>query len=270
MKRLLTILIFTAAIPASSYAQGMASLPPAAPKVKSQKEAQAIQAVQAAPDPDTKLQKIDYVLTNFADTEFKNLLLDMAVQTAEQKADPTLADAWAQRDLDNNPNSYMAHLVLADDSATSTKEFDLDKDEKLAKAEKDAKTAIEELKTAAKPMPSVTDEQWTQARKAYTAQGWAILGTIEVKRKNFDAAITDYKTALDQGPNPNIEVRLGDVYQKAGRYDEAISPQTKNVATSLKNVATRMKAASNKPAAPASSAAPAATPQSAPAPEAKP
>src|SRR5579884_448684 len=66
------------------------SLPPAAPKPKSKAEADAIRAVQTSTDPDTRLQKIDDVLTKFADTEYKNLLLDMAVQTAQMKGDQTL------------------------------------------------------------------------------------------------------------------------------------------------------------------------------------
>jgi tetratricopeptide (TPR) repeat protein len=258
------------------------SLPPVAPKAKSQKEVQAIQAVQTATDPDAKLEKIDFVLTNFADTEFKDLLLDMAVQTAEQKGDTVIAMTWAQRDLDNNPNSYVAHLAMADDLASTTKEFDLDKQEKLAKAETDAKAAIAALKDAPKPMPSIADAQWAEARKQYTGEGWQILAAVEVKRKNYDAAITDYKTAIEISPNPNAEVRLGDAYSKEGKYDEAIveldkaladptvTPQVKNVATSLKNMAVKLKAAGIKPSAPA---APAAAPASAPAPapaEAKP
>src|SRR5581483_12445830 len=108
------------------------SLPAPTPKPKAEKERQAILAVQTATDPDTKLQKIDEVLTNFTDTEFKNLLLDMAVQAAEQKGDVALTLAWAQRDLDNNPRSYMALLVVANSLATSTREFDLDKADKLS------------------------------------------------------------------------------------------------------------------------------------------
>src|SRR5579863_6318354 len=99
MNRSAILTFLVAAACAGLYAQATlpAALPPAAPKAKSQKEVQAIQAVQAATDADTRLQKIDYVLTNFADTEFKDLLLDMAVQAAESKGDVALADAWAQR-----------------------------------------------------------------------------------------------------------------------------------------------------------------------------
>src|SRR5579884_496264 len=263
LRHLLNIALMTAVCAGLAQAQNAApptTLPPAAPKVKSQKEAQAIQAVQQATDPDTKLQKIDEVLTNYADTEFKNLLLDMAVQTAEQKGDMALTLAWAQRDLDANPKSYMALLVMANDLASSTREFDLDKTEKLNKAEKYAKDALEDLKTAYKPTPAMTDDQWAQAKKQLSAEGWAVLGVVATRRKDYDTAATDYKAAIQEFPNPNTEVRLADIYNKEGKYDDAmsaadqaladpaISPQVKSVATSVKNVAVKMKAAAAKTA----------------------
>jgi|SRR5579884_662803 len=242
-------------------------LPPAAPKPKSQKEVEAIRAVQAATDPDAKLAAIDNVLTSFTDTEYKPLLLDMAVEAAEQKGDLALVQVWAERDLQSNPHSYVAMLAEANSVAASTKEFDLDKDQKLATAEKNAKGAIEELKTAQKPMPGIPDAQWEASKKQSQAQAYQILGIIETKRKNWDAAVADYKKAMEVAPNPNIEVRMGDAYEKEGKYDEAIAEldkalaepnldaRTKNIATSLKNVAVKMKAAGIKPAAPASDSA---------------
>src|SRR5579884_3111469 len=151
-------------------------LPPAAPKPKSQKEVEAIRAVQAATDPDAKLAAIDNVLTSFTDTEYKPLLLDMAVEAAEQKGDLALVQVWAERDLQSNPHSYVAMLAEANSVAASTKEFDLDKDQKLATAEKNAKGAIEELKTAQKPMPGIPDAQWEASKKQSQAQAYQILG----------------------------------------------------------------------------------------------
>src|SRR5581483_6220611 len=51
-----------------------------AQKPKSQKEVQAITAVQVAATPDDRIKAVENVLTNFADTEFKVPLLQIAVQ----------------------------------------------------------------------------------------------------------------------------------------------------------------------------------------------
>jgi len=46
-----------------------------AQKPKSKGEVAAIQAVQAAKTPDEQIKAIENVLTNYADTEFKNVLI---------------------------------------------------------------------------------------------------------------------------------------------------------------------------------------------------
>ena len=58
-----------------------------APKPKSQKEVDALQKVQAAAQAgnyDGEIQAINYVLENFADTEYKSMLLNMAVDAAQR------------------------------------------------------------------------------------------------------------------------------------------------------------------------------------------
>ncbi|MBV9612802.1 MAG: hypothetical protein JO091_10025, partial [Acidobacteriaceae bacterium] len=74
---------------AMSFMAGVLALgqqPQAGPKPKSQKEVDALQKVQAAVQAgnyDAELQAINYVLENFADTEYKNMLLNMAVDAAQ-------------------------------------------------------------------------------------------------------------------------------------------------------------------------------------------
>ena len=112
---------------------------------KSAKERDALMAIQNAPDNDAKLKAIDDMLGNFADTAYKPVLLDMAVQLAQQKNDYPLTVTWAERDLEANPKSYIAMLAIAMNTAANTKEFDLDKTEKLDKADKYAHEALETL-----------------------------------------------------------------------------------------------------------------------------
>jgi hypothetical protein len=58
----------------------------AGPHPKSQKEVDALKKVQAdqqAQNWDAEITDINYVLENFADTEYKNMLLAMAIQAAQ-------------------------------------------------------------------------------------------------------------------------------------------------------------------------------------------
>ena len=194
------------------------------PKPKSPKEVEALQkAVAPGQTPDGQIANIDAVLTNFADTEYKIPLMQMALQLAETKGDPVQITVWGERLLDTDPKNVFALNTLSGQIATSAKEYDLDKQEKLAKAEKYARDAIAAAPNAPKPNPSIPDDQWTSVKKDLAAQGHQTLGIIAVLNKKYDAAIAEFKTSLDTAgtPDPATMVRLGDAYAKAGKNDDA-------------------------------------------------
>jgi tetratricopeptide (TPR) repeat protein len=243
-----------------------------AQKVKSQKEQQAILAVQTAATPDDRIKAIENVLENFADTEFKVPLLQMAVQTEEQKGDYTQIVFYGERLLKADPKNAFAQVTLASETARHTRENDLDKDEQLGKVDKWAKDGIEDAKVAPKPRADVPDADWENVRKDLEAQGYVALAIADNLRKNYDGAATNYKQSLsvESTPNPATLVRLAQVYMSQGKLDDAnytldkaintpnVPEQVKSIAQNFKGeiAKARAKAAGNAPA-PANSAAPA-------------
>lgn len=241
------------------------------PKPKSQKEVEALMAIQNAPDPDARIAAIENLLTNFADTDFKPMVLQMAAASAQQKNDFEKMVVYSERTLEADPNNYAAMLMLANGYALRTREFDLDKEEKLTKAENYAHKALEILKTAEKPNPNITDEQWTNAKKDLEAQAHESLANAAVVRKKYDVAISEFKLATENTPSPDPAalVREASAYLDWGKPDAAIPilekvqampdahPQVKQAASQLKVKAVGMKNGGAKPAAaPATPAAP--------------
>jgi tetratricopeptide (TPR) repeat protein len=240
------------------------------PKPKSQKEIDAIMAIQNAQNAADRYTAIDNLLTKFADTEFKSMVLEMGAATAQQANDSEKMILYGERALEANPKSFQAMLILGQAWVQRTKEFDLDKEEKLARAEKYAKDSIETLKTAEKPRPEITDEQWTAAKKDLESQAHEVLGTAAMTRKKFDVAATEYKTASEVAatPDPATLVRLGSAYNSAGKYDEAVAvldkalampdahPQVKQIAQAEKARAAKLKSGAAKPAAPGAAPVP--------------
>jgi tetratricopeptide (TPR) repeat protein len=247
-----------------------------AQKPKSQKEQQAILAVQLAKTPDERVAAVENVLTNFADTEFKVALLTVAVQAEQQKGDYPQIVFYGERLLKADPNNAYALVNLAAETARRTRENDLDKDEQLAKADKWAKDGIEAAKVMPKLRADVPDADWDGVRKDMEAQAYEAMGMADMVRKNYDGAAANYRKALETEATPNAAtlVRLAQVYLNSGKLDNAlftldkaiatpnITDQVKSIAESMKNDVTRRKAAAApKPAAPASPAsAPPATP----------
>jgi len=254
-----------------------------AQKAKSQKELQAITAVQVAKTPDERIAAIEKVLTDYADTEFKAALLQMAVQAEEQKNDYAQTVFYADRLLKVDPMNAYALVTLASETARHTRENDLDKDEQLSKADKWAKDGIEAAKVLPKIRPDIPDADWEAVRKDLEAQGYVAMGMADILRKNYNGAITNYRQSLTVGASPNAAtlVRLAQAYMSSGKLDDAnftldkvinmpeVAPQIKTIAENLKaEVAKHIKpaAAPGAPAAPAgapaapASPAPSATP----------
>ncbi len=196
----------------------------AQPKPKSQKEVDALMAIQNAQGPDAQIAAVENLLTKFADTEFKVMALQMATQAAQQKGDLGIMTGYAERTLKADPKNYIVMLMLAQATAQQTREFDLDKDEKLKNSEKLANEALEILKTAPKFRPDLTDEQWAGAKKDFEAQGLETLGMTAMVRKNYPEAVNQFKKAVDTQASPDAatKVRLGTAYNAAGNYDAAI------------------------------------------------
>jgi tetratricopeptide (TPR) repeat protein len=240
------------------------------PQPKSQKELDALMAVQNAADIDGQIAAIEKVLTGFADTEFKPGLLIMAAALYQQKGDADNMLIYAERALDVDPKSYQAMLLLGSGYATRTREHDLDKEDKLAKAEGYANKALEALKTAEKPRPDLTDEDWVQGKRQLVAQAHEILGTAAVVRKKYDVAIAEYKLAMEGDPTPDATtmVRLAAAYNQAGKPEEAlgviekvmamdnVNPQVRSVAQAERVRAVQMRNAKSPAAAPKPEAGP--------------
>jgi len=227
--------------------QGQAQL---IPGTKSVGESEALMAlIQAQGNPDATIKAADDLITKYADSTFKESALLAEAQAYQQKGDADKAQIYGERVLEVNPKSFQAQLMLGELLASRTRENDLDREEKLTKAEKYLKSAMDNVNTAAKPNPQITDAQWEEGKKFIVAEAHNGLGMVALVRKKFDIAITEFKTAADSDPQPNYQVRLASAYESSGKHDEAIAmcdkvlaepqlhPQIKQVATNIKNAA---------------------------------
>jgi tetratricopeptide (TPR) repeat protein len=240
---------------------GAASFLYGQPRPKSQAEVDAIKAMIAATEPDARIQAAESLLSKFADTEFKGLALYFEAQSYQQKGDYDKMLIFGERAIEADPKNYNAMLMLASSLAQRTRDLDLDREEKLAKADRYANTALALLKDAPKPDKSISDDVWTAAKKDYAAQAHEALGLAAMVRKKYDVAITEFKTAIDTGAThePRTLVFLANAYNMSGKPDDAIAVvdkvlaapdvnvQVKQAAQKAKETAAQLKAGKVKP-----------------------
>lgn len=222
----------------------------------SKKEVDAYNAVLKAGSPDGVIDAADKFVEGFPDSTLKSQVLFLAADAAERKNDIPKALTYAQTALDADPKNYEAMLLISGELARTTKEHDLDMEEKLTKADKLANDAIEIIKTAQKLNASTPDDQWEAHKKDRIAQAHTDLGMAAFDRKKYDVAITEFKAAVDSAPtmDPTTMIRLAGAYDAAGKPDEAIAelntvlampnlnPQLKPFAESEKKRAEALKA----------------------------
>ncbi len=251
MTRLLTASLVTAFLAASlAFAQ---TANPKPPQPKSQKELDAVQAIFQAPDPDARIAAAKELVTKFAETDFKATAFYIGAFSYQQKGDLENAIVWAEQAVEADPKFYAAQLMIANALALRTKEFDLDREEKLGRAEKLAKEAIATINTAAKPRPDITDEQWEAAKKDFIAQGHEALGLAALVRKKYDVCASELSTAasLTSQQDASLMVRLANCQLQSGKPDDALALLDKvlndpNVAGQIKSVAAQLKVDANK------------------------
>ena len=217
-------------------------------------EVTALNTMLQAQSPDDQIKAADDFVTKFSDSAFKDLALYTEADAYEAKNNHEKAIVYAEQTLDVNPKNYDALNLIANVLANQTRDTDLDMAEKLSRAEKSAKDAMDAIKTAEKPAGfTLTDAQWDLRKKSAESQSWQALGTIALVRKKTDEAVENYNKGLALNPDPLIMLRAGRALLAAKKYDDAItlfdkaaaspdsSPQVKNIANSDKARATAAK-----------------------------
>lgn len=205
-----------------------------AQKVHSKKEQEALQKIQAdaqANNFDQEIADINSVLENFADTEFKNILLNWAVQAAQSKGDYAQTITFGEQAVEADANNIPARTALAETIAARTRDNDFDKEQKLKQADDYANKALELLKNATAPPPGIPAANWPEYKKQLTSDAYDALGQAAALRKKYPDAIQDMKSALENYPdNPITTARLAKIYVQAAQYDDAIATADKVLA----------------------------------------
>jgi tetratricopeptide (TPR) repeat protein len=241
MSKLIQPIMFFAA--ASLALAQQAPAPPQsqvkAAKGVSKDEANAFNAIVKAQTPDDKMKAADEFVVKFADSQYKGIALYDAAEAADQKGDYQKAIIYADESLQADTTNFDAKLLVAGELAQHTRENDLDKDEKLSKAEKYTNDALTQIPTATKPQTTIKDDVWETYKKYATARAHYDLGLVALARKKPDVQITEFKSAVDliTPPDPVWLARLSNAYNDAGKPEDALATANKVLATDNLNPA---------------------------------
>ena len=218
MKRFLTLALAACLCVAGLLAQQ--------PNFKSQEEIDAFIAVQGAPSAQERANAGVAFLATYPESEAAGLAAYVTMLSYQQLNDFDNMLLYGDMVLEHNPApGVMAGTLisLAGAIPTRTREFDLDKEEKLAKAEDYAKRAMGMIPTLVKMDPNMSDDEWLATRKEFMSQCHEALGGVALKREDFTASEASFRKSLELSaqPLPFTLYNLALVLSKQGKNEEA-------------------------------------------------
>jgi tetratricopeptide (TPR) repeat protein len=236
MKRTAIIVLAVLAVSVCSFAQNKPATqnPPAGqvaapagkrpPQAKTQPEFEAYKAAAALTDPAAQEKAADDFAAKYPDSELRPLLYKATMRNYQQANNGDKMLAMAQKVLTYDADDPEALLSIAQVLAERTRDTDVDKDQRLAEAKKDAERALVTVDTDL-PTTGVSPDQLTAYKGFLKSEAYAILGTLDFNAKQWAVAEDELRKSIDaypQQPDPIAIFRLSVALDMQSKYPDAL------------------------------------------------
>jgi tetratricopeptide (TPR) repeat protein len=201
------------------------SASPTPPKPKGKKELDAVRAMYAAQTPDDQIAKAKELIDKYADSDFRGSAFYVMAAASDLKRDLDNVVVYGEQAVAVDPMNFGSMALMSKAIAMGTKKFDLDKADKLTRADKLAKDAIDLSKKAPKPNAELTDEQWASAVKDIVEPAYEGLAFESLAKEDYAGCAENFKLAVASMSQlePALLVRGGHCSLMAKKYDDAIA-----------------------------------------------
>jgi len=187
--------------PPAGQAAGQAAAPQGKrpPQAKTQPEFEAYKAVLSAPDAPAMEKAADDFAAKFPDSELRVMVYKAAMQKYQQTNDADKMMDMAHKALTYDPDDPEALLGVAQVLTERTRETDLDKDQRLGEAKKDAERALVTVDTDV-PTTGYPPDKLAQYKGFLRSEAYAELGALATNAKNWPEAETNLRKSIDAFP----------------------------------------------------------------------
>lgn len=195
------------------------------PQAKTKEEYDTYRAAAAFTSPDQVLAAADQFAQKFPDSELKELLYVQAMNgfAQQNRADQEIEAARKAVAIDPHDPNPLIHVASA--LVESTKENDLDKDQRYTEAQKDAQAAIDNIDTGMHIPTTASAEQVQAVKNSILALAYETLGVIAMQKQDFAAAETNFQKSVDVSkaePMARVYLRLSVAQDNEKKYAEAL------------------------------------------------
>jgi tetratricopeptide (TPR) repeat protein len=273
----------------SGQAQGQSSSKPAAPsgpqtqpsgggnrvpQAKSQEEYKAYQDAAAKTDPTEVAAAADAFAAKFPNSELREILYVRAMNLYQQNDNVEKEIATGRKAIAIDPIDPVPLIHVASALAETTRDTDLDRQDRLNEAAKDAQAAINNIDTGLHVPPNVPPEQVAVVKASITAMAYETLGVVHISQKDYAAAEQALQKAVDArkaSPDASVYLRLSVAQDNLAKYPQALEAANKAAQLAppgsvVQSLAKQQQARLQKLIAAGSPVSPATAPANAPAP----
>ena len=210
------------------------------PQAKTQDEFAAYKAAAALTDPAAQEKAANDFATKFPDSELRSLLFKSVMHAYQQANNGDKMMEMSQKVLTYDADDPEALVGVAQVLAERTRDTDLDKDQRLAEARKDAQRALITVDTDV-PSSGYPPEQLNAFKGFLRSEAYAILGTLDYNAKAWANAEDNLRKSIDAFPQQVDAVavlRLSLSLDQQNKYPEAL--KYANQAVDLTKVGTNV------------------------------
>ncbi len=169
------------------------------PAAKTQPEFDAYKTALQLTDAAAAEKAADDFAAKFPDSELRVVLFKAAMQRYQTANNGDKMLELSQKALAIDPDDPEALVGVAQVLAERTRDTDLDKDQKLAEAKKDAEHALVTVDTDV-PTAGYPPDKVDQFKRYMKSEAYAVLGTLASNAHNYPEAETNLRKSIDVFP----------------------------------------------------------------------
>jgi tetratricopeptide (TPR) repeat protein len=169
------------------------------PKVNSQEEYTAYKTAAALTDPAAVEKAADDFAAKYPDSELRPLLYRTAMQRYQMANNADKMMEMSKKILAIDPDDPEALVGTSQVLAERTRDTDIDRDQRLAEARKDAERALQTVDTDI-PASGYPPEQLASYKGYLRSEAYAVLGKLSSDSKNWAQAETELRKSIDAFP----------------------------------------------------------------------
>jgi len=201
-------------------------------QAKSQDELKAYQDASAKTDPTEMAAAADAFAAKYPNSEMKGTLYARAMSLYGQANNSEKVIEEGRKAIAADPTNPVPLVQVASVLAETTRDTDLDREQRLNESAKDAQAAIDNINTGLIIPANAPPERVAGAKASILTMAYDTLGVVSLSKKDYAAAEQSLLKAADSSkanPDAVVYLRLSVAQDNLKKYPQALESATKAV-----------------------------------------